>query len=161
MHECMDAQARTHMLLQVVQQFTLPLSLLQYTKPSISTESWLMICQVGACLTYIQQWVANVALPIFNRKNVVETVVAETEIWFEIIAGKSMHLNQLIVRELDIATLELLQESNVEDRRSYVRHSNRDGKARVFCSTGYEPGLAQWEPCAQISPTTAETPSEG
>ena len=25
-----------------------------------------MIYQVGACLTYIQQWVANVALPIFN-----------------------------------------------------------------------------------------------
>jgi hypothetical protein len=25
-----------------------------------------MIYQVGACATYIQQWVANVALPIFN-----------------------------------------------------------------------------------------------
>jgi len=29
-------------------------------------ESWLMIYQVGACLTYTLQWVANVALPIFN-----------------------------------------------------------------------------------------------
>jgi hypothetical protein len=37
MHERMDAQARIHMLLQVVQQFTLELSLLQYTQPSIST----------------------------------------------------------------------------------------------------------------------------
>jgi hypothetical protein len=30
-------------------------------------ESLFMIYQVWACLTYIQQWVANVALPIFNR----------------------------------------------------------------------------------------------
>jgi len=30
-------------------------------------ESLLMIYQVGACLTYRKQWVANVALPIFNR----------------------------------------------------------------------------------------------
>jgi hypothetical protein len=28
-----------------------------------------MIYQVGACLTYILQGVANVALPIFNREN--------------------------------------------------------------------------------------------
>ena len=30
-------------------------------------KSWLMIYQVGACATYIHQWVANVALPIFNK----------------------------------------------------------------------------------------------
>lgn len=29
-----------------------------------------MIYQVGACLTYILQWVANVALPIFNRSSI-------------------------------------------------------------------------------------------
>jgi hypothetical protein len=37
MHECMDAQARTHMLLKVVQQFTLQLSLLKYAQQTIST----------------------------------------------------------------------------------------------------------------------------
>jgi len=28
-----------------------------------------MVYQVGACLTYIQQWVADVALPTFNNQN--------------------------------------------------------------------------------------------